>query len=113
MTSMFTVSLFLNILVLVPVCAGLLLRATWIDAAYGPATQARGILLAVYLAILIGSAVLLFRPAPQQVAVLLCLQVVYKLLTPITVGTFRNPVVISNIVIAAIHAVTVSLILGA
>lgn len=110
---MITVSLVLNILVLVPVCTGLFLRAKWTDESYGPASPGRGILMAIYLAILIGSAALLFRPVPQQVVVLLCLQIVYKLLTPVTVGTFRNPVVLSNVAIAAVHAVTVGLILGA
>ncbi len=33
-------------------------------------------------------------------------QVIYKLLTPLTVGTIKNPVVISNILIAAFHSIT-------
>lgn len=44
---------------------------------------------------------------------LLLAQVVYKVLSPLTVGTLKHPVVLSNIAIAALHAVTlVSLLRG-
>jgi hypothetical protein len=45
------------------------------------------------------------------VAPLLLVQVLYKLTTPFTVGSFANPVVISNLVIAALHLTTLGLIL--
>jgi hypothetical protein len=93
------------------VCLGLLLDAAWVVHAYGTATAARGILLSVYGAILIVSTVLLFRQEAMLVAPLLLVQVVYKLTTPLTVGSLQNPVVISNIVIAAVHLATLSLIL--
>jgi hypothetical protein len=104
-------SLALNIAVLVPVCHGLITKAGWTLAAYGPDSAARGILLSVYLAILICSAGLLFRPVPAAVAALLAVQIIYKLITPFTVGTpsapdIANPVVISNLAIAAFHLVT-------
>jgi hypothetical protein len=35
------------------------------------------------------------------------MQIVYKLLSPFTVKTFKNPVVISNIFIAIFHLVTI------
>ena len=111
MKLMITLSLALNILVLVPVTYGLATSATWAQEAYGAASPARGILLAVYLAILAGSAALLLKPIPAAVAALLAIQIVYKLLTPMTVGTLGNPVVVSNLAIAAFHAVTLSLIL--
>jgi len=41
---------------------------------------------------------------------LLLVQVIYKITTPLTVGSFENPVVISNLVVAAMHAVTLTLI---
>jgi hypothetical protein len=34
------------------------------------------------------------------------MQVCYKVMTPITVGTIANPVVISNLVIAIVHGIT-------
>lgn len=106
MTSLITLSLLLNIAVLVPVTGSIIANAGWVEAAYGPPSPARGILLAVYLAILAGSAALLWKPVPAMVAALLLVQIAYKLMTPFTVGTLANPVVLSNLAIAAFHAVT-------
>ena len=111
MRKMIRLSLLLNIAVLIPVCVGLLLDAAWVVHAFGAATAARGILLSVYGAILIVSTVLLLRQEAMLVAPLLLVQVIYKLTTPLTVGSLQNPVVISNIVIAAVHLATLSLIL--
>ena len=105
-----TLSLILNIGVLVPVCASLLLKAGWTEQAYGPFSPARGILLSIYLAILLVSTGLLARPVSEMVAALLIVQIIYKVTTPATVGTFANPVVLSNLAIAAVHTVTVSAI---
>jgi hypothetical protein len=99
-------SLALNIFVLVPVCFGILTKADWVLPAYGPDAAARGIMQAMYLAILLCSAGLLFKPLPAMVAALLLVQIIYKLLTPFTVGTFGNPVVVSNVAIAAFHSIT-------
>jgi Na+-transporting NADH:ubiquinone oxidoreductase subunit NqrB len=107
---MITLSLLLNIVVLLPVCAGLIRDAGWTKAAFGGATPARGILLSIYLSIMSASALLLISRDPKLVSVLLWMQIVYKLTTPITVGTVKNPVVISNIGIAAFHIVTTLLI---
>lgn len=94
MKTLITTSLALNVLVLVPVCYGLLSSAGWTQAAYGPPSPARGIVLSVYLAILLGSLALLAKPALAMIAALLAVQVAYKLTTPLTVGTLDNPVVI-------------------
>ena len=110
MNSMIKLSLALNVLVLVPVCGSLLSNAGWTMTAYGPPSPARGILLSIYLAILVVSAGLLFKPVPAMVAALLVVQIVYKLTTPITVGTLANPVVLSNLAIAAFHAATLATI---
>ena len=110
MRTMMLLSLMINLAVLVPVCAGLITDATWARASYGEASHARSILLSVYLAIGIVSVVLLFWRDPKLVAALLLVQVIYKLTTPLTVGTFAHPVVVSNVVIAAFHAVTLALI---
>lgn len=110
MRLMILISLLLNALVLIPVCAGLATNARWAVAAYGDATPARGILLSVYAAILLVSLLLLAKPEPKMVAALLIVQIVYKVTTPFTVGAVANPVVVSNLLIAAVHAVTVLLI---
>jgi hypothetical protein len=107
MRALIFASLGLNIFVLVPVCLGLLNKADWTLAAYGPDAPARGILLSVYLAILAVSVGLLFKPVPAMVAALLLVQILYKFSTPFTVGSFANPVVTANLAIAAFHSVTV------
>ena len=100
-------SLALNILVLIPVCSGLLFNANWPIDSYGIETPARGILLAIYLSILIFSAVLLFKFDAKMVVALLTVQILYKLMSPIAVGTLTNPVIISNLLIAAFHLISV------
>ena len=110
---MTSLSLLLNLAVLVPVCGSLLLSAPWTVAAYGAPSPARGILLSVYLAIGLLSALLLLRPIPAAVAALLAVQVVYKITTPLTTGTISNPVVISNLLIAAFHIATLVVLLRA
>lgn len=110
------ISLSLNILVLVPICALLIANVDRIQNIYGPLTEARGILLSIYMSIAIGSAVLLLEwnhPDKRQVALLLFLQIVYKITTPFTTppGTgIRNPVVISNLAISVLHGITVGFI---
>ena len=106
MRALIFASLALNIAVLVPVCWGLLNNAAWTLDAYGPDTAARGILLSVYGAILLCSVGLLVKPVPLMVAALLMVQIIYKVTTPFTVGSFTNPVVMSNLAIAAFHSVT-------
>jgi len=106
MQSMLYLSLILNIAVLIPVCTGIALNLGWVVKSYGGPTQARGILLSIYLAIGLASLGLLFYPDPKMIAALLMVQVIYKVLTPLTVGTIKNPVVISNIMIAAFHSIT-------
>lgn len=109
---MVRVSLGLNIAVLIPVCTVLMLNLTPFVDVWGPATPARGILLSMYMSILILSVGLWMQRNPMLVAPLLAMQVCYKLTTPITVGSLANPVVISNIVIAIVHVVTLRCILS-
>jgi uncharacterized membrane protein (DUF441 family) len=105
-----TASLLLNIIVLIPVCYGLLSNANGTQDSFGNATPARSILLSVYIAILLCSIILLVKPDPKMILTLLCVQIIYKFTTPFTVGTFTNPVVISNILIAIFHCITVFII---
>ncbi len=109
---MVRVSLGLNIAVLVPVCAVLILNVAPFVDVWGLATPARGILLSIYLSILILSVGLWMQRNPMLVAPLLAMQICYKLTTPITVGTITNPVVMSNLAIAIVHAITLCLIVA-
>jgi hypothetical protein len=106
-------ALLLNVVVLVPVVGSLLAGAGWADVAYGARSPARDILLSVYVAILTASVALLAstaagRDARQAVTGLLCVQVVYKLVSAWTVRDLRNPVVVSNLLIACFHAAAVT-----
>ena len=69
----------------------------------GEFNPARGILLAMYVSILIGSIFLLIAPDKKFIIALLSIQIVYKFLTPFTVKTIKHPFVISNILIALFH----------
>lgn len=103
-------SLLLNIVVLIPVCVGLITDANWAQSGYGEMTAARGILLSIYLSILLASCLFLLFRNTSSVAALLSIQIIYKITTPITVGTLQNPVVVSNLGIAIFHAVTLLVI---
>lgn len=110
MKRMIYVSLMINVVVLIPVCLGLIFDAAWVFNGYGPASPARAILLSIYGAILLVSFGLLFKPMPLLVASLLLVQVIYKLISPFAVGNIFNPVVISNILVALVHLFTLYLI---
>ena len=111
---MLLVSLSLNLLVLIPVVAGLLRDAAWTGVAFGEGTAARGILTAVYGAILLCSfAALAFQLAGGKAVntpalSLLAVQVIYKCLSALVVRDVHNPVIRSNLAIAAVHAITLS-----
>jgi len=104
---MLTLSLTLNILVLIPICYLMLTNNYRIVQTLGEFNPARGILLAMYATILLGSIYLLISPNNQFAIALLLMQIVYKFLTPLTVKTLKHPFVISNILIAAVHIWTV------
>lgn len=104
---MLTLSLTLNILVLIPICYLMLTNNYRIVLTLGEFNPARGILLAMYVTILLGSIYLLISPNNQFAIALLLMQIVYKFLTPLTVKTLKHPFVISNILIALVHIVTV------
>jgi hypothetical protein len=110
MKTMIYLSLGLNILVLIPIVVLMAINSPFVDEAWGEFTAARGILMSIYLSILVVSVFLVFTPVPSFVAALLIVQVVYKLTTPFTVGTFLNPVVISNLAISVLHIATLATI---
>lgn len=110
---MLTASLILNIIVLIPVCGALVSDSKRMEKTAGVFTPARGILLAMYLTILLASILLLSFPQASLSFALLCMQIVYKFLSPITVKTIKNPIVISNLFIALFHLATVYTLLEA
>jgi hypothetical protein len=111
MEKMIKVSLIINILVLIPVCLGILTGQERIQDSLGIAQPSLFILVSIYTTILLGSIYLFFRPNLHFIFSLLSMQICYKFLTPIMLGTLNNPVIISNIVIAIIHSVSIYLII--
>ncbi len=106
MKTMVRVSLTVNILVLIPIVFGMAIGSPIIDRAWGEFSESRGILASIYFALLVLSSILIVKTIPVFVVPLLATQVIYKITTPVTVGTIMNPVVVSNLGIAALHLVT-------
>jgi hypothetical protein len=81
-------------------------------AVYGEASPARSILVSVYLAIAVTSALaLLFPTYSIMIAkVLFPLQIIYKVSTIVTVGSITHPVVVNNLLISAVHAISLFVI---
>lgn len=104
---MITASLILNIVVLIPICYFMLTNNFRMAKTLGEFTPARGILLSMYTTILLASVLLLLLPDTKLAFALFFMQIVYKLLSPLTVKTIKNPVVISNIFIAIFHIITI------
>ena len=105
---MVTASLLINILVLIPVCSGLLFKVSRFDLVFGIDSTARQILSCIYLAILAFSlAILMF---PENISAflvpLLSLQVFYKLTSVVVIKDKKTPVLWFNLVIAVFHSMT-------
>ena len=107
MQTLIYISLIVNIVVLVPILVLMIIKSPLVDHAWGSFTASRGILMSIYFAILVASVVLLIMPVAAFIFALLSVQVIYKVTTPFTVRSLKNPVVISNLVIATLHIFTV------
>ena len=104
---MINASLILNIIVLIPVCIAFIGNFEKMQKTAGIFTPARGILLAMYLTILLISSLLLFYNQPTIALTLFLMQIIYKFISPFTVKSVKNPIVISNLFIALFHLITV------
>jgi hypothetical protein len=104
----------INVLVAGAIGLLLLMNIPAMTSVYGEATPARAILSSIYLSIAAASAcALLFPEYSITIAkVLFLLQIFYKISTPFTVGTIKNPVVVSNLLISIVHTVSLCVILG-
>ncbi len=100
-------SLFINIIVL-----GLIFfnssNKSFIDV-WGKSSPSRNILFSVYLSFIL---LFLYIQNKKSISIkymivsLLLFQIIYKLITPFVV-TIKNPIIISNIVIAIFHIITI------
>lgn len=102
----------LNVLVAGGFGVLLLLNAPSMTTVYGAATPARGILASIYLSIAAASVCALLFPAYSIAiaTVLFPLQILYKLSTVLTVGSIMHPVVVSNLLISVVHAISLFVI---
>ncbi len=107
-------SLILNAVIVFPVSVAMLTGQAGMETVFGPQSPARQILASVYLAIGLVSVVALAGLAfgysslvvPMAVG-LLIMQVGYKLISVGTVG-LGNPVVLTNLLVVAVHCVTLA-----
>lgn len=105
---MLIAALCLNILILCPVVAGLLTNSNAMTDAFGPVTDARLILTAVYAAIALASVVLILAHATQltwavpATVGLFAFQISYKLFTVALVG-LPSPVVATNLFVVNVQ----------
>lgn len=113
---MLTISLLVNAVIVFPVSYGMLSGQPGMDAVFGTTSAARHILASVYLGIglvsvagLAGLALGQSQYVVPMAAGLLVMQVTYKLITVVTVG-LASPVVLTNIAVIGVHAVTLAVI---
>ena len=107
---MITASLLMNILVLIPVCAGILFCFPRFEFVFGQDSTARQILLCIYLTILFVSVAILVFPnsAADFLVPLLTIQISYKFLSVIFVKNKKTPVLWFNLAIAIFHLATMA-----
>ena len=109
---MLVISLLLNSVIVFPVSVGMLTGQAGMESVFGAPSPARHILASVYLAIGLLSLIFLAgitlgygSVVIPMAAGLLILQVIYKLITVGTVG-IGSPVVLTNLLVVAVHLVT-------
>lgn len=106
METLIHISLLVNVAVLTPILIFMSINSPRVVWAWGDFTPARGILMSIYFAIFATSVLLLIKPVPAFVFVVLLMQVIYKVTTPITVRSLKNPIVLSNLAISVLHVAT-------
>lgn len=106
METLIYVSLIVNVVVLTPILIFMARNSPRVVWAWGDFTPARGILFSIYFAIFVASVLLLIQPVPAFVFVVLLMQVIYKVTTPLTVRSLKNPIVLSNLAISVLHVAT-------
>lgn len=109
---MLTISYVANLAVLLPLLAAFYLAPARMELVFGPATDARSILVCLYATIASASVLGLgliasgrWDTAVSLAIPLFGLQIVYKLMTVPMVG-LTSPVVVTNLVVVAIHSAT-------
>lgn len=113
---MLALSMLVNLIVLIPVCTALVMGTSNISALYGGPSPALGILLSIYIAIAACSAFVLgllvwgHASAVSMGVWLIVLQIVYKTLTVLFVGS-AHTVVQVNLLVVALHCATLAAVM--
>jgi hypothetical protein len=109
---MLVLSHVLNLAILIPLIWAFALRPAQMDPAFGPDSDARSILFCLYGTIALVSVVCLVLLAANMQATalnismtLFAMQIAYKLATVPVVG-LQSPVVMTNLVVVAVHTAT-------
>jgi len=109
---MLIVSFAVNLLVLIPLLSAFAFNPTSMDPVFGADTDARRILVCLYATIALATVVgvgLLALGAPNEArtlgVILFSMQIAYKLMTVPAVG-LGSPVVLTNLAVVGVHAVT-------
>ncbi|MBY0369330.1 hypothetical protein K2X33_01505 [bacterium] len=110
MEALIWASYSINVIVLLPICAFLLMGSRRLVEVFGGDTTARQILLCMYLTLLTLSLYLLLtRNANLTVAwTVFSFQIVYKILSLLLIKNKRAPVYWFNLVIALFHSMTLA-----
>jgi hypothetical protein len=97
----------LNVVILVPVCAGFLIKARHMEPVFGADSTSRQILLCMYLALTGLSAYLFFdnKRALLLAPAVLGFQVVYKVLSLVLIKDKAVPVYWFNLGVAIFHSI--------
>lgn len=98
----------INIVILVPVCLGLLRKPESMNAVFGNDTTSRQILTCMYLTIIVisGYALIDFKQAIAIGMILFPFQIIYKLMSLILIKDKKVAVYRFNLFVAAFHSVT-------
>lgn len=100
-------SLWINILVLLPICIALSIDHKEMAKTFGENTTARQILFCMYATLLTMSAWLLYSSDKKMVLTVLLFQICYKILSVLFIKNRRTPVLWFNLAIAIFHSATV------
>ena len=98
-----SISLWLNVLVLTPLVAIMVVSNRWTIRVFGQATPARAIVLAHNLAFLATSMLFLVWPLEPGIITLLAIQIASGVLTAFTLRALTSPVVIGSLLLAALQ----------
>ncbi len=115
---MLILSFAVNLLVLVPLLSAFAANPAGLDPVFGPDTDARRILVCLYATLALASVtgLVLWGLGAQDAArtlglVLFSVQIAYKLMTVPAVG-LASPVVLTNLAVVGVHAVTLYTLLA-